>query len=115
MFSINFDEFTCFKKRTGTCSLLLTEVEFKEYDLIDNSSNDRNTVHYCPNILKIMLKKGTAPIDAHLNLACGHIGMIDGQHRSCISKIKQMQLPAKMRDYNTYCSVCDNDARFYLI
>jgi len=119
-FCIKLDKYECFKRKTGICTFDLTPEQFSEYAADCDSTGGEESVHYCRGLLNIMSKNGTLPIDAFRNDACGHIGINDGQHRSCISKRFALPLPAQFTRYNSYCASCSKirgsyDNIYYLI
>ncbi|MEF3304281.1 hypothetical protein [Paenibacillus sp. GYB003] len=121
-FDLGLDEFTCFRIRTGVCSLMLSENEFERFLESEASrQHDKSSVHYCRHMLTLMRNNGTPPVRAVRNLTCNHVSLTDGQHRSCISKTMNMTLPTELISQRTYCNSCagkrkeSKDNRFYLL
>ncbi|CAG7651637.1 hypothetical protein ACFQI7_27985 [Paenibacillus allorhizosphaerae] len=108
-FVYHLSKYDCFMRRTGKCSLDLSPSEFQEYQIQDENNRSEASVHYCRNLLQSFQTIGIQnSVEIQHNTACDHYSFTDGQHRSCIAKKVQMNLPAKIAIQQSYCRICSS-------
>lgn len=109
-YCFTFSDRDCYKLASGRCTFELSDEEFK----LDSAKcllpfYYGGRVGYCRELYQSMLESDgfTHPtgIRAYKN-SCGHIVFLDGQHRTCIAKKKQLE--AIMFDYlgNNHKRLC---------
>ena len=97
--SMKLDFYSCFKSRTGKCSLDLTEPELNIYDADNVSCGYSGKATYCREMLEAM--KDPEKYDSLFNspdntmiskCKCGHY-FVSGQHRICVAKHSGLAIP----------------------
>lgn len=98
------DPYCCYKKRTGVCSLDLSESEVLE----ENTTNFgyAGTSRYCRELYENFLEKGIQSPVYISQGSCGHYDIADGQHRLCIAKKKGLVAPAHLTEEYDTCNFC---------
>ena len=116
--SMKLDFYSCFKSRTGKCSLDLTEPELNIYDADNVSCGYAGKATYC----RAMLESMTNPerFDELFNnpdntmiskCKCGHY-FVSGQHRICVAKHAGLAIPInEITEAPLACHACikEND------
>lgn len=103
-------ENTCFRIKTGQCSLDLNYEEFENFISFEEPSENKtlNSVHYCRSLHTSFINEGIHnPIHIASNI-CGHYGFTDGQHRTCIAKSQNIKaIPARISiNKSSKCRAC---------
>lgn len=82
----NFNEYSCYKCKTGTCPLdKLTLDEIRNLQEVDKFCIKENSEEYCTDLARKILVYDYSPkVWLNLNTVCGHYSLSDGQHRTCI-------------------------------
>ena len=104
-FVFNFNEYSCFEKATGVCLLTASQ------DLINNNSDlpGKFVSSRCKKILELIETKYFEPyypvsIQKH---KCGHYGVPDGQHRTCIAGTANINVYSyEIQNVNELCDWC---------
>ena len=96
----------CHKKFTGICSLDRW-VTFG----VPKGDGDAS-VHHCRNIFSSIRKNGFIFAVDLIKNRCGHYSFNDGQHRVCIAKRRQLEVPAVVyEDKAEDCEYCRRSGR----
>lgn len=83
--------------------------------ITDTSLGDRNSLDYCRDIYRSLKIKQKEPVKLTQH-QCGHIGFIDGQHRTCIAKLTDIEtLSAIVELENDICNECKHGGTEYRI
>lgn len=101
----------CYKNKNGICSLDLTEEEVKNInknvDGEDYIYCQKNSVNYCRDIYKSLIKDGQKKLVYLNQKKCGHYTFTDGQHRLCIAARKGLKLDVQLYvDIKYPCRIC---------
>ncbi|MFX3643444.1 MAG: hypothetical protein ACE3L7_33135 [Candidatus Pristimantibacillus sp.] len=117
-YCFRLDEYDCFYRKTGRCSLTLNNHELELYASTEGVQiNDEskyhdypeNSVMYCTLLLKSILKDGFTAKDGIVvsSNSCSHYSVDRGQHRSCIGKrVGLSQIP--LDSYSESNSICNH-------
>lgn len=119
--SLKLDAWSCHKARTGKCSLDLTEAELADERMKQEACGYAGKANYCPDLLKKMTnsEQFRDVYDAADNTAlslcqCGHY-FVSGQHRICIAKRTNLQIPVNNISTSTVeCFTCQGDKDYSL-
>lgn len=103
-FEFRLDEYTCYLRRKGKCSL---DFPFNNHSGNNKLvSHDEGSFDYCRDLYLYMKEN---PID-NITIAefcCGHYSFTDGQHRACIAKRKHILIPIEFHEKVSFsCSHC---------
>ncbi|PEO77482.1 hypothetical protein [Bacillus toyonensis] len=111
-YAFRLSKYDCFKVRTGTCSLHLTDAQYQKIKEHEKNQDFKDgSVDYCRLLSAHMFKndwfKKNTLIDAD-QYKCGHVAFGNGQHRTCIAKtLKQESLILNTFKYHDgICRVC---------
>ena len=115
-FFFTFSELDCHKLATGKCTFDLSE---EEYTVASRNCTthhfEESRVGYCREIFDSMNRnndfENRTGISGSRN-ACGHIGLSDGQHRSCIAKkrsVKKLMFDRLTVNPHHICGACNMD------
>lgn len=111
-FHFCLDKYTCFRCKTGICSLENISVEELENSSSCVHAFGESSIEYCRGMAKLFLdNEFTAPATIYLNTECGHYSFADGQHRTCVvarvlQKGRKVTLNAKVIEQNCFCRDC---------
>jgi len=101
---MNLDAYSCYKERTGICSLDLEEGHVPEKRTANVGY--AATSGYCRELYDSILRDGVScPVYIEKN-GCGHYNIADGQHRLCIAKKKGFDVPAYLSEWPEKCHFC---------
>jgi len=111
--SMKLDSYSCYKARTGKCSLDLNDDDPSIYDVDHVRSGDSGNAIYCRNMLKSMTNQ--EQFDSLFNnpdntmiskCSCGHY-FVSGQHRICVAKHAGLAIPInEFESSDLECYVC---------
>lgn len=112
----SLDKYTCYKRKTGKCSLdNITIEELLEYT--HKREYNESSVHYCRSIAKLLLHnkflKSLDMPNIYYYKKCNHYSCSDGQHRTCITE-NLFKKGVKV-DLNILFEEEDNKCRYCLI
>lgn len=110
-FSYCLSKYDCYRKRTGKCSLLLSEEGYQKELLREGHDKwyyDDGSVRKCVELKDSLLQYGNTSEIRICRFACGHWGITDGQHRLCIYKTANLGELEVTRtgDWDVECRVC---------
>ncbi|MFD3218354.1 hypothetical protein [Bacillus sp. BR_7a] len=111
-YAFRFSRYACFKVRTGTCSLHLTNAQYqKTKEREKNKDFGAGSVDYCRLLASHMIKENWFERNTLINAdhyKCGHVALASGQHRTCIAKtLNRDSLTLNIFKYNDcICNVC---------
>lgn len=111
--SMKLDFYSCFKARTGKCSLDLKDEELNIYDADGVSCGYAGKANYCRAMLNAMEEPEkyealfNSPDNTMLSkCACGHYA-VSGQHRICVAKHAGLAIPInEMESSDLECFSC---------
>ena len=119
--SLKLDAWSCFKARTGKCSLELTENKFAIEQRKPQACGYAGRVEYCRKVLAAMQtpERFDAVYDSVDNTTlskckCGHY-FVSGQHRICVAKHKGLMIPVNnITTSSADCHSCQGDKDYSL-
>lgn len=122
--SFRLDAYSCYKVKTGVCSLELTDLEVSnrsEREVAEQCVQ----VTKCPSIFQDMQSKGkfdslyvcSGDEPKLIKMMCGHYEC-SGQHRICVAKHKNMLFPFSpnaFEESTEKCGACKNEDGYVLV
>ncbi|QDX94697.1 hypothetical protein EEL30_21900 [Brevibacillus laterosporus] len=110
-FAFRLSKYDCYRKRTGKCSLLLTEKEYAteiQKEKQSKKSYGDGSVRKCVDLKNSLLEHGNQSDIRITSNSCNHWAITDGQHRLCIYKTLNISnievIESQGSDY--ICRVC---------
>jgi hypothetical protein len=110
-FTYKLSKYDCYRKRTGKCSLLLSDEEYRtELQKEKSSKKDYGdgSVRKCVELKNSLLKHGNLTDIRISSNSCGHWSIGEGQHRLCIYKtlgLGEIEV-TELSGWNSECRVC---------
>lgn len=84
-FSFRLDEYSCYRCKTGTCSLDNISLDELKANFELGKPGKINDLNYCRGIAGLFLHNMfKVPANILLHSKCGHYSFSDGQHRTCV-------------------------------
>ena len=113
-YNFQLDQYTCYRCKTGNCSLNETSLLelYKSTDTFNSKSRDESESDYCKILASNMLRGNFyTKMTIVLFTECGHYDCDDGRHRICIaSKLAEkgaiLKLPVQVLESEGECSYC---------
>ncbi|WP_252233895.1 hypothetical protein [Clostridium sp. ZS1] len=112
IFQFKLDKYSCYRRKTGICSLENITIE----ELLKCQSyvgeHDESSIKYCRGMAKLFLdNKFNSPADIYLNKKCEHYCCSGGQHRTCVvahllKKGAQVKLNVNFKEQESRCRYC---------
>ncbi len=111
-FHFCLDQYTCYRCKTGKCSLENISLDELKNSLSCVHVIDESSIEYCRGMAKLFLdNEFSAPASIYINSKCGHYSFSDGQHRTCVvarvlQKGADVVLNAEISEQDFICREC---------
>ncbi|MBQ9414420.1 MAG: hypothetical protein IJU16_04765 [Clostridia bacterium] len=103
--TVQLTKSNCYYMNHGVCSLSIVE----DFFIDPGERLPQNDLFYCPRLYAQMTGKNTLRPVPVVPCDCGHLQIISGHQRACISQRRSLTLPVRVdesRGERAFCAVC---------